>query len=314
MSLPSDALNALLYARHRHLTQCYRHKLGRLPDYVNPVLYSEKVQWRKIFDRNPLFPLFLDKLEARNYVARTAPELELPKLLWSGTNPDAIPYDTLGGRYVIKPNCRSGDWHFVLSNRDADRKVISAKALRWLGRPYGTRMKEWGYARIAPCILVEELLCSESEDNRLQDFRFDVFAGRVRMITVTVARIAGTRRTALPMDTFYDRDWRQLPFIKPGRQSRAPSPLNEPAQLAKMISWAEKLGTGLDYLRVDMYLVGDRAYFSELTVYPGSGLKMSRVTAEPALPAVDDFDEYMGRHWNLPEVPRHIRMYRALFG
>lgn len=314
MLLSCDSINALVYARHRYLTRCYQRKFDRLPDYANPVLYSEKVQWRKLFDRNPMFPLFLDKLGIRSYVTRTAPGLGLPELLWYGTDPDEIPYESLDERYVVKPNCRSGDWHFVLSARDADRKVIADKGRRWLRHPYGRRMREWGYSRVEPRLFVEELLCSDSGDNRMRDFRFDVFDGRVRMITVTEARIADTQRRALALDTFYDREWRQLPFIKPGRQSRPPAPLKEPAQLGEMITWAEQLGAGLDYIRVDMYLVDHRPYFSELTVYPGSGLKMSRVSPEPGLVAVDDFDRFMGGHWRLPEIPLHTMVYRALLG
>lgn len=307
------AFNALLRLRHRHLTRRYRLKIGRLPDYANPQRYSEKIQWRKIFDRNPLFPLFVDKFGVREFVARTAPGLELPEILWTGTEPDTIPYGSLPDRYVVKPNGRSGDWHFVLSSADADRDLISERCRRWLRRPYGRRMREWAYTHVVPRILIEELLCSESGGNRLQDFRFEVFDGRVRMITVTTAQIANTRRTALAMDTFYDRDWRQLPFIKPGRQTRAPAALAKPAQLGRMIDWSERLGTGLDYIRVDFYLVQDRAYFSELTVYPGSGLMLSRVSPEPGLDPVEDFDTYLSRHWRLPAIPGPTKLFRGMF-
>ncbi|MDZ7842046.1 MAG: ATP-grasp fold amidoligase family protein [Gammaproteobacteria bacterium] len=314
MLLTTRAFNTLLYARYPYLTRRYRRKFGKPPNYANPSLYSEKVQWRKVFDRNPLFPLFLDKLEVRHHVARTAPGLRLPELLWSGSDPLAIPYHSLGNRYVIKPNCRSGDWHFVLSAGDIDREVISDKCRRWMISPHGKKLREWGYSRVKPRLLVERLLCPDSGDNRLQDFRFDVFDGCVRMITVTTAQIADTRRTPLSLDTFYDRNWQQLPFIKPGRQSRTPPPLKRPSQLENMIAWAEQLGHGLDYVRVDLYLVENDTYFSELTVYPGSGLQMSRVSPEPDLAAVDDFDSFMGGHWKLPEMPRHTMVYRALLG
>lgn len=314
MSLITRALNTLLYARYPDLTRRFRRKIGKPPNYSNPTLYSEKVQWRKLFDRNPLFPLFLDKLEVRRHVAQTTPELKLPELLWSGSDPLAIPYHRLGNRFVIKPNCRSGAWHFVLSSRDNDQEIISDKCRRWLISPYGEKLREWGYSRVKPRLLVERLLCPEPGENRLQDFRFDVFDGRVRMITVTSAQIADTRRAPLSLDTFYDRDWQQLPFIKPGRQSRTPPPLKQPPQLENMIAWAEQLGHGIDYIRVDLYLVENETYFSELTVYPGSGLQMSRVSPEPGLVAVDDFDRFMGGHWRLPEIPLHTMVYRALFG
>jgi len=314
MLRPTNALNALLYARYRRLSLRYRRRIGRFPNYWSPVLFSEKVQWRKLFDRNPAFPLFLDKLKVRSHVTRTAPGLGLPELLWSGTDPAAIPYDQLGSGYVVKPNCRSGAWHFVLTPADADSELIEMKCRRWLEKPYGRGRREWAYGPVERRLLVEEVVCRDSGDDRVQDFRFDVFDGRVRLITVTMSSISETRRAPLPLDTFYDRNWQQLPFIKPGRQSRTPPPLKAPAQLEDMIAWAERLGNGLDYIRVDMYRVEDRTFFSELTVYPGSGMMLSAVTSEAGVPSTHDFDIYMGRHWRLPSIPASVRLHRALFG
>ena len=39
-----------------------------------------------------------------------------------------------------------------------------------------------------------------------------------------------------------------------------------------MMEAAETLGHGFDFVRVDMYEVGNRPLFGEMTFYPGSGL------------------------------------------
>ena len=137
MSAGGLALNAALYLRHSLNTYIYYRSHGRLPNYVEPRSFNEKVQWRKLFDRNSLFPCFVDKLAVRAYVSRRAPTLKFPRFLWSGSDPNAIPYADLPERFVIKPNHRSGDVLFVRSRSEFDRERIVTTCQRWLSRPYG---------------------------------------------------------------------------------------------------------------------------------------------------------------------------------
>src|SRR5262245_18934254 len=137
MPVATAALNALLYACHRRNTRKYRRWFGRRPNYLEPRLYSEKIQWRKLFDRNPLFPVFCDKLAVRAYVEKRAPNLRLSKILWSGGDAREIPYASLPDRYVIKPNHRSGCNYFVHSREDVRPHLISELSAGWLIHPEG---------------------------------------------------------------------------------------------------------------------------------------------------------------------------------
>ena len=122
MSRFAHVLNAALYVRHFRNTSKYYRTYGRLPNYVAPVLFSEKIQWRKLFDRNPLFPMFCDKLAARDYVRDKAPSLRLPEIFWTGSDPAAIPKKQLPDRYVVKPNHRSNCNFFVRSQAGCQRR------------------------------------------------------------------------------------------------------------------------------------------------------------------------------------------------
>ncbi|MDZ7839237.1 MAG: ATP-grasp fold amidoligase family protein [Gammaproteobacteria bacterium] len=314
MALITACFNTLLCVRHRRLTRIFRKRLGRLPNYAAPQGYNDKIQWRKLFDRNPLFPVFLDKIAVRGHVARITPGLKMPDLLWTGTNPEAIPFDRLPGRYVIKPNCRSGCNHFVLSPSDADPPAISKMCRKWLAGPFGQAEKEWGYLPVERRLMVEAFLDSHPEENRTRDFRFHVFNGRVHLITAADCKITGTRRVQLGMATYYDREWRQLPYFNTRLQSGVPSAMPRPHRLDTMISAAETLASGIDHLRVDLYLVEDHVYFGELTVYPTSGLVAYAVMDVPGLAPVEDFDTALGRPWQLPEISTARRLYRGLFG
>ena len=81
-------------------------------DLKNPRSFNEKLCWRKIYDRNPLFPIIVDKIAVRKYVVERvgterAVELLIP-LFFETQNPATIPFQLLPDEYVVKANHGSG--------------------------------------------------------------------------------------------------------------------------------------------------------------------------------------------------------------
>ena len=79
-------------------------RFGNVPDLARPRTYPELMLWRKIFDRNPLFVTFTDKLAAKDYIRSRAPELPTPKTLWAGDAAVDIPPEILSGDVIVKTN------------------------------------------------------------------------------------------------------------------------------------------------------------------------------------------------------------------
>lgn len=78
---------------------------------------------------------------------------------------------------------------------------------------------------------------------------------------------------------------------------------------------AERIGRDIDMVRVDLYQVGDTIFFSELTLYDGSGYSWlyqdgARFEGRPPL---DLNDEY-GKFWDLPRIPRWQKIMNCLVG
>ncbi len=69
----------------------------------------------------------------------------------------------------------------------------------------------------------------------------------------------------------YDRCLNRIP-IKGQQFPTSPIDPPIPRNLDQMISVAETLGRGLDYIRVDMYNLDGRIVFGEFTHYPTAGL------------------------------------------
>lgn len=307
-------LNAFLYIRNFSNTKKYFRFVGRLPNYVRPVFYSEKLQWRKLFDRNPLYPIFCDKLAVRDYVNERVPGVRMANILWSGADPYEIPFDSLPDRYVVKPSHRSGDVYFVLSPADAKRETIIALCHRWFRRRYGRGVREWAYKDLKGQILVEEMLETDPGMERSRDFRFHVFDGTVCLIVVDFADLSSTERKVVGIDNFYDRAWNEMPFRRLRDEMLELKPITRPECLDQMIAAAEALGKGVDYIRADFYLIGDEFYFSEITIYPGSGYATYGLDPKVDPATTDGFEVHMGRIWQLPEIGLADRIRRGIFG
>ena len=73
----------------------YQYKTGQKLNLDNPLLYNEKLQWLKLYNRHPEYTDMVDKYEVRNHVARTIGEDHLIPLLGVWDKFDDISFDTL---------------------------------------------------------------------------------------------------------------------------------------------------------------------------------------------------------------------------
>lgn len=62
----------------------YAYKHMRLPDLAAPLTFNEKIQWRKLYDRNSLFTEIADKVAVKQYVDSKNTVAKVPKILWQG--------------------------------------------------------------------------------------------------------------------------------------------------------------------------------------------------------------------------------------
>lgn len=276
------------------LSRKYKEAVGILPNLDAPRTFTEKIQWRKLFDRRPIFPVLTDKLRVRPWVeARVGSDYLIP-LLHAGKSPAAAPLETLPFPYIVKPNHSTGMAFPVYSKKDLDASAIRCKLAESLRLPSGILDIEWAYWPIEPLVIVERLLLDT--DGRIpSDFKFHCFGGKAHFIQVN------TDRFTHPGQVFYDRAWERsdLEFgggIAAGRTVEAPSGLQE------MLEVAEALAASFDYVRVDLYDVDGTIYFGEMTLYPASGFR--RFT-----PAIRDLE--WGDLWQLPAPARHPESHPA---
>ncbi len=243
----------------------YRHVYGRAPALLRPRRFSEKMQWRKLFELDPGFALLSDKLAARDFVAARIGPGRQADVLWVGNDPDAIPFDRLVPPYALKSTHASGQVIIVRDLAGLDVAAARTAARGWLAYCHGMSMNEPAYVHLPRRLIVERLLLRPDGTTPLEH-RVSVFDGRVAFIRTTTSDANGRPC----FGDVHDRDWTRLPITWESPAHPVPPP--RPARLAEMIELAERLGAGLSQCRVDIYDCGDRLMVGEITLYSQSGL------------------------------------------
>lgn len=233
----------------------YRWRHGRWPDLEAPARFTERVQWRKLNDRDPALAGLTDKLRGKELARERLGEGSVIATLWSGSRlpagaPGAFPL-------VVKANHGCNQTIVVRDAADWDRARRETPG--WMTAPYGEWLDEWHYRSARRLLLVEPFV--GPADGLPLDYKIYVFGGRAEMVQVHLDRSSDDHRWIQ-----LDRQWRRL-STDDGR----PLP-DQPDTLINMLEAAETLAGDQDFLRVDFYEIDGAMLFGEFCLFPGSGL------------------------------------------
>ncbi|WP_137180611.1 ATP-grasp fold amidoligase family protein [Roseomonas sp. AR75] len=277
----------------RRVRADYRAAHGHAPHLFRPRRFNEKMQWRKLFDLDPRLALFSDKLATRDHVVGEVGRAHVAPLLWSGSDPDAMPLETLPTPFIVKSSHGSGDVVLVRDRARLDAAALRATARGWLATCHGTRLTEPGYVHVPRRLVVEALLRGHGGAAPVE-YKVMCFGGRPHSILCVVAPDGPVgRRTA-----FHAPDWQPLPF-RHAHLVPIEGTLPRPEALAEMLAIAARLAAGVSQLRVDLYDTAEGIVVGELTAYHLSGL-------DPFVP--DAADLALGAAW-----PLRFPLLRALW-
>jgi len=243
-----------------------------LPNLKNPKSFCEKIMWLKLHDKNPLYTTIVDKYLVKDYVASIiGREYIIPTYgVWQTT--DEIDWDSLPSQFVIKTNHSGGNNGVIIcKNKATFNKKDAIKRLNeslLVNSFYYAR--EWPYKNIKKCILAEKFITSKSVDTTAQeltDYKFFCFNGDPKFCQVI------RNRQSFETIDFYDMEWKHQEFV--GLNTNAhngKTPVNRPNNLDNIIQICKSLSKGFPFVRVDLYIVDNKEYFGELTLYPAGGI------------------------------------------
>lgn len=239
----------------------------RMPYRLNlkkPRTFSEKLQWIKIYDHNPLYTTLVDKYKVKEYVAnRIGPEYVVPLYgVWDSI--EDIDWESLPKRFVIKTNHDCGGLIICTDKEQFDVSAAKEKLSRSLNRDYYYESREWPYKNVERKIFAEAYL--EDGTGDLKDYKFFCFNGEPKYCQV----ISG-RNTNMCID-FFDKEWNHQVFHEPYWYPFADVGPIRPINYDKMWELAGILAHGKPFSRIDFYDVNGNIYFGEITFFPTGGM------------------------------------------
>lgn len=250
----------------RYLKLLYRARIGHPLNLDNPRTFNEKLQWLKLHDRNPLYTTLVDKCDVKPWVAeKIGWEHVVPTLgVWNSF--DEIDFSSLPERFVLKCTHDSGGLAICRDRTTFDMAAARRKIERSLAKNFYWSGREWPYKNVKPRVIAEEYLDAGNGVFDIVDYKFMCFGGTARCAFTCTGRAERDLRV-----DFFDLDWKPLPFTRHYPASDLlPKP---PTRLREMIAMSECLANGIPFARADFYEVNGKAYFGELTFYPGSGME-----------------------------------------
>ena len=282
--LGAYAVIVSLLGERLYLRLKYRYRTGRWPNLNAPERFSEKLQWLKLYDRRPLMHTLADKLAAKEWVSgRVGSEYVIPVKKVIGAVENLTMAQLPDFPFVLKFNHDSGGVKVCRSEADFDLAAMRAFYTA-RNRSFYPINLEWEYKGITPTLFAEEYIDDPTNSGVLRDYKIHCFAGEPRLIQVLSDRWNQIK------EDWLRPDWQPVDFWYVSAHRAEPE---RPNELAEMLALARRLSQSFPYVRVDLYVTGDRILVGEFTFRPYGGFMQWKP---------DQADLEVGRMLTLPEA------------
>lgn len=263
----------------------FKRFFGRFVNFNNPQTYNEKLQWLKLYNRDPLYNVLVDKYRVKKYVEEKIGSQYVIPCLGVWNHFDEIDFDSLPEQFVLKTNHDCGGVVICKDKSSFDFKAAKKKLEHHLKNNYYWEHREWPYKDVKRVIFAEKYMVDES-GYELKDYKWFCFDGEPRFLFIAQDRYNVEEDTKFD---FYDMEFNLMPFTNGHPNSGVKREI--PIGFDKMKTLAAKLSEGMPHVRVDFYNINGKIYFGEMTFFHMSGF----VKFEP-----EEWDYKLGSYIRLP--------------
>jgi len=264
----------------------YRLKTGRKLNLKNPVRYTEKLQWYKLYYKDLSMAQCADKYNVREYIKSKGLKNILNVLYGVYDKINDIVFEELPNEFVLKKTSGVGGNDVIIctDKLSVNWAVATKKMREWTKETSNGGGREWIYYKVKPRIVVEKFIHAEDDD--LVDYKFFCFNGNPYCLYVINGRKLGKDINL----GIFDMNFNQLPYFR-ADENMMLSVSTKPKNFEKMIKIAKILSKDFPHVRVDLYNVDGKIIFGELTFFDGSGYQSYKP---------DEFDFLLGKEFVLP--------------
>lgn len=246
----------------RGIQKQYFWKMHRVLNIKNPRLFTEKIQWLKLYDCTPIKTILADKLLVREWVKEKIGSKYLKKIYGTYNSFDEIDFSSLPKEYVIKANHGCNMQLLVIEGGKPDMIKDARRFDRFLHTNHAYKSRfELHYKDIKPKLFTEEYL---KNTNELFEYLFFCFNGEPEFVL-----FASGKRSDRIECTMFDKNWKNCHFNYGEKLHREEIP--KPENFDEMLSIARKLSADFKFVHVDLHNINGRIYFGEMTFTPAGG-------------------------------------------
>lgn len=243
----------------------YRVLMKKKLNLKNPTTFNEKINWLKLYNypNNSLIIKCTDKLTVREYIKSKGLSYILNDLYGVYRNVEDIKWENLKSKFVLKCNHGCG-YNIICDNKNnLNIKKTKMSLNKWMKEDFGKVSGEPHYSKIDRKIICEKYLGKD-----ILDYKFFCFNGKVSFLYISRA-INGSHH-GLKAD-FFNIEGEKMPFRRTDHESFEYPP-STMKNIKRAVEICEILSEDFTFVRVDLFEVDDKIYFSELTFSPCSGM------------------------------------------
>ena len=273
------------------MTRRYSKRFNTTFDVNNPVLFTEKIQWYKLFYKNELLPRIVDKYEFKQFIReRLGDGYTIPLYaLYNSFSEFKKGWNQLPEEFCLKSTVSGSGKNIIIIHHKSEENYSEIMNIvkQWFD-PHNTLINsfEIGYHDCKARVIAEEYM--ENIDEQLFDYKIFCFEGRPYCIYAASEHFKSDDFLNGYPISFYDLTWNKLD-VKYGNHRNDDIP--PPKHLDEMINHAVSLSKGFPFVRVDFFDTDDKLYLAEMTFYPGGGM----TKYEP-----ESFNKELGELFHLP--------------
>lgn len=269
----------------------YRIKTGHKLNLKNPKRFTEKLQWYKLYYKNPLMIKCVDKYDVREYVKKKGLEDILIPCYGVYDKVEEVDWNSLPNQFVMKDTLGGGGTSVVIvkdkSKTDIQQLKETAKKWTQIDAHRKDAGREWPYySGRNHRILFEQYIDSDPDKGGLVDYKFFCMNGDTAYIYVIADRKLGAGAGFAIYDKNFNKTNAQRVDERPLKRF-----IEKPDNFEALKNVAEKLAGKFPEARIDLYDNNGEIHFGEITFFDGSGY----MKFDP-----DKFDFELGDKFKLP--------------
>lgn len=248
-----------------YIEKMFKRKLGYRIDLDNPQSFNEKLNWLKLYNRNPFYSKMADKYAVKEFVAERIGDEYVVDNYGCWDSFDEINFDKLPSQFVLKCTHDSSGVTICRDKTTFDKEAAKKKINKSKRLNFSFVYREWPYKNIKPRIIADRLL-DDGSGHELRDYKFWCFNGVPTFMYCT-------NKADDIFENFYDMDFNPVE-IDHGFRRNVPE-FEKPSEFDLMKSLCKKLLSGIDipFVRVDFFDVEGHVFFGEFTFYDWGGMR-----------------------------------------